>query len=204
MIIPAARKALRLLFRRRGALFERGWFRSVRTGLAVDRLGEPLPWYCYSAIQFLQPRLRNDMRVFEYGAGYSTLWYASRVREIVSVDHNKKWIGALQEGVSALPVTLLHQDDPEGYERSIAEFGQFDVVVVDGISRTNCYRACQANLKSEGVIIWDNSNREEFQRMLPEFKADGFKVIELSGIGPINTYEWSTAFLYRKDNCLGL
>src|SRR5437016_5174452 len=63
----------------RAALRSEGWSKSNRLGLPLAADGSPLPWYTYSAIHFLEPRLRDDLKVFEYGSGHSTLWYAARV-----------------------------------------------------------------------------------------------------------------------------
>src|SRR5688572_22901839 len=88
--------ALRLPFRVMGlegplhatlrVLREQGWLRSYRERRPVTQGGEPIPWYTYSAIDFLAERLPPDATVFEFGAGHSTLWYARRVARVVSVD----------------------------------------------------------------------------------------------------------------------
>lgn len=67
-------------------LREEGWLRSYREGVPVRRSGEPIPWYTYSAIAFLDERLPGDATVFEFGAGYSTLWYAARCSRVVAVE----------------------------------------------------------------------------------------------------------------------
>ena len=54
-------------------LEDRGWVRSRQEPVPVDREGNCPPWYCYPMIAFLSNRVRPDMHVFEYGAGYSTL-----------------------------------------------------------------------------------------------------------------------------------
>src|SRR5262245_35910487 len=92
---------------RRGALHDDGWFRSAREGRAVDAEGRPIPWITYPAIELLRARVRPDMSVFEYGCGASTRWWAERVREVVSVEHDRAWFEQTRLGLPA-NVELLH------------------------------------------------------------------------------------------------
>jgi len=39
------------------------------------------------------------MHIFEYGSGGSTLYFASRVQRLVSVEHNPQWYGVVQDGL---------------------------------------------------------------------------------------------------------
>jgi len=57
---------------------------------------EPLsvarPWITFPAARFLESLLLADSRVFEYGAGGSTLFFGSRVAQLVTVEHDRNWI----------------------------------------------------------------------------------------------------------------
>ncbi len=55
-----------------------GWFTSVKLGRSVDLDGNPLPWITYPAIEMLRRIDILNGRVFEYGAGNSSLWWATR------------------------------------------------------------------------------------------------------------------------------
>lgn len=61
--------------------------------MSPDRnsLTDASPWLSYEAIDFLSRHLRSDMKLFEYGSGGSTLFFAKIVGEIVSVEHDKNW-----------------------------------------------------------------------------------------------------------------
>src|SRR3954452_8270654 len=50
-----------------------------------------IPWFSYAAIDFLEPWLRPDMTVCEYGSGGSTLFFARRVKSVFSIEDNPKW-----------------------------------------------------------------------------------------------------------------
>ena len=49
------------------------------------------PWISFSAIELLKKITRPDMRVFEYGSGGSTMFWISRVKELISVEHDLSW-----------------------------------------------------------------------------------------------------------------
>lgn len=62
------------IFDRSSDLYKDGWIRSLVECSPVDFKGNALPWLPYSAINLLQERLKEEMIVFEYGSGNSTLW----------------------------------------------------------------------------------------------------------------------------------
>ena len=129
--------------------------------LPVDADGAPLPWFTYGAIAFLSPRVGADWRVFEYGSGHSTLWWAARVREVVAAEHHEQWAEKISE---QLPdnAQLLHRPLSDGTRYPDAPLevgGLFDVIVIDGRERVWCAERCLDALSPGGVIIWDNSER---------------------------------------------
>lgn len=74
-----------------------GWQHSVARQRSVNGTG-PVPWITYPALRLLERVVQPDFRVFEYGAGHSSLWWASRVAHVTSVEHDPLWaaeIGAL-------------------------------------------------------------------------------------------------------------
>src|SRR5262245_36157876 len=67
----------------RHVLTDTGWLRSAVEHRPVDRVGRPMPWITYPAIRLLDERVPSKSRVFEYGGGHSTLWWAERAYEVV-------------------------------------------------------------------------------------------------------------------------
>lgn len=58
------------------------------------------PWISFAAIQFLKNILKKDMRVYEYGSGGSTLFFASRVNNVISTEHNRNWYNTVVEEIN--------------------------------------------------------------------------------------------------------
>jgi hypothetical protein len=65
------------------------WQEHLRPGR--NSVNDRIPWISFAAIGFLKKIVRPDMRVFEYGSGGSTMFWASRVQEVVSVEHDLAW-----------------------------------------------------------------------------------------------------------------
>lgn len=63
---------------------------------AASPLADRVPWLTFAAMQFLKKRLSQNMRVYEYGAGGSTLFFAERVSEVISVEHDPAWISKVK------------------------------------------------------------------------------------------------------------
>lgn len=190
----------------RGPLVTDGWLRSFREGKPVDAEGRPIPWLSYPAIEFLAARVRPEWSVFEYGAGASTLWWAGRVREVVSVEHDAEWAKKVRAESPAnaelLEVPLEYGGE---YARTAARWpARFDVVVIDGRDRVNCATAALTALKPAGVIIWDNSDRGEYRPGLEALAAAGFRRVPFIGLLPVHWQKNETSILYRDGNVLGL
>ena len=103
-----------------------------------------LPWITYPAIRYLDGRLRGR-RLFEYGSGTSTGWYADRCREIYSVENNPAWFSMIQKRLAGKPhVTLKLIASDEEFTNSIsAAGGKFDVIVIDSQPAESAYSTIQ-------------------------------------------------------------
>jgi hypothetical protein len=73
------------------------WQRSFRP--PASPLRDQTPWITYGAIHFLESHLRPDMRVFEYGSGGSSLFFARRVREGISIEHDPAWAAEVKQAL---------------------------------------------------------------------------------------------------------
>jgi precorrin-6B methylase 2 len=191
------------LMRQSTYLSKMGWYRSFQTRVPVDGSGQPVPWYSYPAIRFLEERIRPYWRVFEYGCGNSTLWWSARVKHVTSCEHHAGWHARVEKNLPDNAV--CHLEVEEGYAEWISGFScEFHVIVIDGINRVECARHCVEALQEDGVIVWDNSDRKEYKTGYEYLIEQGFKRLDFEGLGPIVMIPTSTAVFYRPDNCLGL
>lgn len=53
--------------------------------------GKDIPWIPIKAKLWLDKTLRPDMILYEYGSGISTLYFSSKVKKVISIEHDKNW-----------------------------------------------------------------------------------------------------------------
>ena len=170
-----------------------GWFRSFASGRSVDGDGEPIPWYTYPAIRFLEERVRCYMRVLELGGGNSTLWWAKWASMVMVIEHNPKWEKHI---LASAPDNVL--------VNASTGYCNYHVIVVDSLDREKCTITAMVDLTDDGVIICDNSDRDNYGDAFNQLHQNGFKRLDFWGMSPINTYELCTSIFYRDGNCLGI
>ena len=194
-----------LLHRKTGYLISIGWERTLLYGFPCDKDGKPIPWMNYPVITFLRQRLALEHRLFEYGSGYSTLFYIERVGSVVSVEYDPQWGSRIASRIGARAQLLYCPKDIDGrYCRMIHEAGvEFDVVVVDGADRINCFREALLVLSRRGVVIVDDAHRARaYAPIFDMAREAGFRHLFFEGMKPGGYGELvSTAIFYRDNNC---
>jgi len=187
-------------------LHSTGWIESKRRGYPCRPDGSELPWMNYAVIAFLERRLNKTLSVFEYGSGYSTLFYARRVRNVISVEYDQAWIASIGPRLPPNANVLFVPDDVDGdYCRAIARSGDsFDVVVVDGKDRENCVKQSMQALSSRGVIVLDDSQRAKYAPAISYAQDNGYLTVDFEGLKPTESSWFRSTILYRRENCLGL
>jgi len=184
-----------------------GWFDSLGLKGPIDRQGQPLPWYTYPAIFWLDSLLTGDERVFEYGAGHSTLWYAQRVAQVVSVEHNQRWYEQVSLRVpSNVRLSLVatgvggsSTDEKDEYVASIfQDEGSYDIIVVDGQARNACCCVAVRCLLPGGLLILDNADRNSYEPAHQFLAEQGFFRVDFSGPIPGNI-GWGCTSIFAKD-----
>jgi hypothetical protein len=193
---------LRFYFGKDNILREKGWFDSEKRGVPVDGDSDPTPWYSYPMIDFLGERLTDKLRVFEYGGGYSTLWYADKVGNVVAVEDSEKWTKIVTR---KLPNNgnVVYQASENDYTNEVLKHDDSDIIVIDGSYRTECVEPSLEALSDNGVIIWDDFEwleESEYENIIDE----GFSVLPLHGLKALGANYKCTAIFYRENNCLGI
>ena len=196
----------KLFTSRRSLIRQFGWIGSMGNGCPLDAAGNPVPWMNYSVVEFLEQRLVDSHRVFEFGSGYSTCFYARRCHEVISVEYDRDWHAMVTKMIPTNAQVLYRATDEDGdYCRSICEIGQtFDVVIVDGDDRNHCVDQAINRLSADGVIVLDDSDREDYRPSFDRLASLGFKELTISGLKPGSPCRHQTTIFYRSDNCFRL
>lgn len=191
-------------------------------------LGQGVPWLTFRAIDWLDGWLKPDMRVFEYGSGDSSLFFARRVAKVDSVEHDHAFGHKMEEvirtrGVANLTLHVIPpefdgqtlpysgttfrslsrdftQHSFERYVRTIEAFedSAFDVILVDGRARASCIVTSEPKLKPTGCLLLDNAERPEYGHLRAWLSRKGYSQTTFRSLGPRNTYVWETVAFSRS------
>jgi len=201
-------RVLKLLisFRSFGYLLETGWFNSFKKGKPVDREFKPLPWFTYPSIDFLKEKLKSSHTVLEFGSGNSTLFFAEVVKRVVSFEHNTEWYEKLLPKAPQ-NVELITASDGSSKEyldglKNLSE--KFDLVIVDGLFRKACLSESLNLITDNGIIILDDSERNEYIDGIKFLLEKGMKRLDFSGIAPGVFFRKRTTFFYRERNVFNI
>jgi spore coat polysaccharide biosynthesis protein SpsF (cytidylyltransferase family) len=183
------------------------WIFNAKYNIPFQEMsGDFNPWLTMSTIEFIKERITKEMDIFEWGSGYSTLFWSKYTRSVTSCEHNKLWY----DKVSALIYTntkLLYRELEYGgtYSKAILENdNKYDIILIDGRDRVNCATSAVQRLKHGGIIIWDDSERERYFEGFDFLKNMGFKKICFKGIVYGVPKGGSTAIFYRSNNIFGI
>lgn len=174
-----------------------GWVKSVATGRPVDQSGNAIPWLTYPAIEFLQAITQKDWHVFEWGAGNSTIWWSTHCASVTAVENNAAWVDEVRPKLSKNARVLLCEEK-DAYVNAIKGDVVYDVIVVDGKHRNECALACIPHLSEKGIIVYDNSDRSEYDSSISHLESNGFHRIDFWGLTPSYAYKNCTSIFFRQ------
>ena len=194
-IFPAKLKA-QIRFWRGAYLSKTGWIESYKMRKPINALREPLPWYTYPAIEYVKQLDFSEREVFEYGSGNSTIFWSKLAKRVVSIENNREWYETVRKKVESNVEVKLIEDD-SSYSQEILNHNCFDVIVIDGVHRLECAKTSIDKLKSGGMIILDNSDWHVKTAKL--LRSNDLIQVDMTGLGPINSYTWTTSFFLRRD-----
>ena len=135
---------------------------------------ELTPWFKPEVINYLSALLKADWTILETGCGGSTIWYAGKVAEVHSFEHDKVWfiktMNLLREGKIENVYLYYSRNYPKtGVPmKDFPGFGDgnkmFDFISIDGRGRVKSIETTIKNLKSGGYLLLDDSQRERYQQ----------------------------------------
>jgi len=179
-----------------------GHIKSVKEMKCIDNNNNPLPWYTYPAIEYLEQLDLHEKTVFEYGIGYSTLFWSERVKDVYGVENNMDWFNEVNTKLDNENINVLLQTDMDNFIATINTWNKkFDIIIVDSEiegdpGRVECAKAALSALKDDGAVILDNSDwYVDAARIL---RDSGMIQVDMSGFGPINDFTWTTSFFFKR------
>ncbi len=178
--------------------------RSIDEKVCLDRDGNPIPWYTYPAIEYLSQFDYTNKKVFEFGCGYSSLFWARRAGKVISIEDNLDWFDKWQKEFNEPNLNVKWRDEGEIYEQAIFEENEkYDVIVIDGKRRNFCAETAVKALNDGGMIILDDSDRvntsAEYVKTIDILKSADLLQVDFYGFCPMNNYTKTTSVFFSRN-----
>jgi hypothetical protein len=182
--------------------FRTGHFRSSLASKAVDRHGNPLPWYTYPAIDLVRTKDFTGKRVLEFGAGQSTIWWADKAAEVVSLEADEEWYTYIRQKMPANVSLHLADTDLTKFDQLVANDARFDVIIIDGLDRFIAARKSQHMLNPAGAVILDNAEgywgKDGTYPIIDLYRSAGYARVDFYGFSPGNICYGCTSVFFRN------
>jgi len=147
-----------------------GYFNEIPS----DAAGNPLPWFSYSAISFLESIVQKRWKVFEYGSGYSTVFWNTKCGRTVSVEHDEYWFNILRRRYSNFEIYFVKEGADRQRQVITDLIDAFEAIGFDLPLSSD-----QAHNRAHGLL-----NREfaDYAAKLVDFPKGFFDVIVVDGM----------------------
>lgn len=142
------------------------------------------PWYTYKAIDWLDKNIQPDWKIFEWGAGASSLYFGDKA-EVISIEYDRKY---------SQFATHLIDLSSDNYVNIIDEYGQFDLIAIDGRRRIECLKKAVPHAKK--YILIDNMDRERYKEAYEILK--GWSLFNFQGKGARDK-TWTTTIWSKPE-----
>lgn len=136
------------------------------------RVHPECPWLTQQAVWILDNWLRQRDHALEWGSGRSTCWFAARVRQVISVEHDELWYARVKSCFESKQIqNVVYHYAPVLDKRSTrweeAYFqpalccpdDSLDFILVDGVLRDVCTSIALAKLRPGGLLCIDDAHR---------------------------------------------
>ncbi|MFI3241398.1 MAG: SAM-dependent methyltransferase [Alphaproteobacteria bacterium] len=183
---------------------EFGIEKTIEEKKSIDKDDNPIPWYTYPAIEYLSQFDYSDKKVFEFGVGYSSLFWANRAKKVISIEDNPSYFERWTTEFKKENLDIRWRDEGEIYENAIFEDeDKYDVIIIDGKRRFPCAEVALKKISNNGFIILDDSDRvntsHEYVNAINTLKQGNFLQVDFYGFCPMNNFSKTTTLFMQKD-----
>ena len=177
-----------------------GFLESSRSDVPVNNKNQIMPMYTYPCYEWLDSIDWTGSKVFEFGTGYSTVWWQNKKVDYYGVEDDGEWYQRIIKLINGKQLKVKYEIDLKKYMKTIYDYDfKFDVIVIDGLVRFDCIKPELVKIKDNGMIIFENSDwhkscKEELDKTdLIPIHFHGFKPIHVDS-------ETTSCYIGRKFN----
>lgn len=118
-----------------------------------------VPWLGFRATRRITGLVEPGTRVLEFGSGFSTVWFAKRGAQVLSIETREEWAVRVRALLAEIPghrVRILQSEPPYSPELMAGE--KFDFVLVDGDGRDSAMATALSVVRPGGYVYLDNAD----------------------------------------------
>lgn len=162
------------------------WKKSFKKGR--NSVSDALPWINLPALDYLNTVLKPDFKVFEYGGGGSTLFFCSKVAQVVTVEDHREWFATLTQTISErgyqhwtghfVPAEIANPDAALGPENPAAF--RSGAKGLENLRFENYAKSIHAYPEAyfDLVLVDGRARPSCIQECMPHVKPGGFLVVD--------------------------
>lgn len=115
-------------------------------------------------------------RVLEWGSGNSTTYFSSKhecIEEWIAIEHASDYFEITRDKIKDTQNTkakVEHITNREGYINDPLKWGEFDLILVDGLYRDECMVNALKIAHGGTIVLLHDSARKESARMMEKYK----------------------------------
>ena len=141
-----------------------GWF-------LYEKRNMDKPWLTPRATELLAEMLLPTDTGLEWGSGRSTLWFARRLKHLISIEDSREWYDIISKRLAEQKVTnVSYHFAPRPAEDDSAINSEYVTLsssvpdsslgfaLVDGNARAYCAEAVIPKIAAGGLLVIDNAN----------------------------------------------
>ncbi len=168
----------------------------------MKRICDDRPWLQEQMIDWLNLHLKPDWHVIETGAGGSTVFFADRVKAVITFEHDPEWHQTVNQRLASRRLwgrvdLRLERGYPTEGLTNLDGFGEFgaDLAFIDGRGRVKSIETVLPYIRPGGYLMLDDSWRARYTpgKMLADARAASsitFREFIAGGEGYDETTVW--------------
>ena len=129
-----------------------------------ERVNPEHPWLTRDAVKLLDSLIKPTDVGVEFGSGRSTVWFARRLKSLVSVENDDVWHNKVsnklkKQGLNSI-VDYRYVQNLDLYFKQAKDFANnsVDFCLIDGVVRDECALAMIDKIRKGGILVIDNVN----------------------------------------------
>ncbi len=119
------------------------------------------PWLSYRGVREIDRLIRPEWRVLEFGSGMSSLFFAARCADLVSIESDSDWYARMRprlESVEGCRVDYRLRSEADYAALDDVPDDTFDFALVDGLQYDRTAATAVRKVRPGGYIYMDNSD----------------------------------------------